>query len=71
MVFGPDFLCSLFFDGADDDRRVDFGEFKHGLRFVALNLSEQEARAEFAKIDAVGLQKKKKKEKKEEEGKKK
>jgi len=39
-------------DGTGADRRMDVNEFVRGMGQLGLNLSDQEARAEFAKIDS-------------------
>jgi len=43
------------FDAVDgDDRRIDVNEFVQGLSMIGLQMNQQEARAEFAKIDRNG-----------------
>jgi len=39
-------------DGTGADRRMDFNEFSRGMSQLGLNLNDQEARAEFNKIDS-------------------
>ena len=54
--------CDFFFllltvhgSCSDDDRRIDLNEFKHGLKFVGMNLSTADAEKEFQKIDKVAF----------------
>jgi len=44
------------FDGidTDDDRRIDFDEFRHGLKLLDMKLSAKQAQAEFNDIDENG-----------------
>ena len=37
---------------ADNDRRLDFGEFQKGLQHVGLSLGEAEAKKEFDAMDS-------------------
>merc|ERR1712166_385890 len=58
----PALICNLFYFNklfkalkqvdADNDRRLDFAEFKAGLDLIGMNIDDVEAREEFDQMDS-------------------